>query len=297
MLVRRSTWILLLAALGGTSCQKANNSDGSDPSQPRTIELSTVSAQCLNIEKYAAAFKALAPQTPAAVMNESLNITELKSNRSAFKDLVTFSAFHVATPSVSELSPFDGFSQTDCSALTFTSTEGDQQQFKVTEATSQSIVGVTDDGRKMGFIWLDPQRLLIQKQYVVRDLPCSNSTATVEVQQVIDWSQNQNQIIDLTTSPIKFDTNFLKSFADLVGFHYDDLFVDSASASDGTGDSRHLLSFAKLKEMADQPAPPALLYCTAPPPAEPNPVDPTAPIPTPTPDPSASPTPAPTPAP
>ncbi len=222
----------------------------------KTVQLEQVSGICLDINKFSKAFLALDPGLKLLRVTKNFSFESEHPAREEFKLIAAYSAFEVSRDLLSNVNPFDAYSQTDCSTVEFIGADHFSEKYTVKHSSPNSILAQTDKRKEVGFTWISPNQFALHLRYPIYDLPCTEGSGFVSVDKIFDWSEDQPLAIDLNTSPLAIDRGFLKTYADIVDYTFADLFLELSSAGDF-----NLLNFQRLNEMAARPIPHKYILC------------------------------------
>ncbi len=247
-------FLFLILLLGLAGCGKSSDSEINNALAGTSIDnAQLISAGCIDISLYNQRVKAMNPQVQVLEVTKDFSQSSRGSMRRNFEALNAYSVFSFSRIPMSQASAeLEGFTQKGCEKINFAASDGEIDEYKITDATKNSLKAETSDGKKIEFRWLSPRSVEVKSRYKVFDAPCSNDTAYVEYTKVFDWSGSYPEVIR-DDSPFMINNNYLAQVAESVGIDVNLLYADGSSGS--------ALSFSKLQELGRMPVRSEVLSC------------------------------------
>ncbi len=240
-------------------CHNQNGSGSTEPqisiSTKNTIAQNEVGNACLNIAQFGVEFHLLDPRLQIKRVSKNVSITPLGLSPNFTMESI-FSSFHFDSQEMSEFIDFDGFSQTDCKTLIYSSVDGSEDEYQITQSSPNSITANSPDGKSLQYTWLSPQSVELTKRYRIFNNPCSSASGFAELTLIYDWSGAFPALIS-ADSPFSIDPNYLSILATAANISVSSLYQDQT-----VGGS---LVTASLENLASSPIRPDYLNCDVPP--------------------------------
>jgi len=271
------TLVFVLSSCGKSKSDTARSSLPPYQSQVK-LEDAITDQGCLSLPKLFEGIHRLDPDLPLVKIPTAISFDSDAAIRENFKRLTAYGQLHVTSSTVSSMQSLPVVSQEGCDKVIITAVDGTTQDFTVKSSARESLVAEAEDGSRIEYLWLSPQRIQAKTRFLAYDQPCTSGDkpVLVSVTKIFDWSgAGIPASVPVSGSPLSIDPSFLALAAQAVG--------DSADALSEGGQ----LDLAKLAAMVAKPPKPEMISCGIVDPAPdptPDPTPPPNPLPTPDPD-------------